>query len=165
LPNRLQRCRCEGTSQAGEGTGSDGAHGPARSGRQYAGVAAALTAALLPKCPFCVAGYAALLGLVGVRPPAFQVWTAGLTVVMAGIALAALAYRCRGSRMRGPLLAGSLGVAALVSGKLYAEQPLLVWAGLLFIVAAYAGSGRGVPAVIDSNLAAGSRRAEERGQQ
>lgn len=140
LSNRLQRCGCRGAKQPGDGGG--GAHGSLGSGRRYAGVAAALAVALVPKCPFCVAGYAALLGVIGVGPASFQAWTTGLTLALGGIVLAGLVYRCRSSRARGPLVAGCLGTAALVGGKLDAEQPLLVWAGVLLIAVGYAASGR-----------------------
>src|SRR5688572_4659798 len=102
----LRRCGCRGTEQPGSGSGDCGARGSLESGSRCAGVAAALAAALLPKCPFCVAGYAALLGVVGVGPGCFEVWTGGLTLLLGGAALAGLAYKYGASRARSPLLTG-----------------------------------------------------------
>lgn len=99
----------------------------------------ALAAACLPKCPACVAVYTGALAPFLGREGLFRA-----SLLLAGVALAALFGRCRTRGTYAPLAAGALATGLLVLEKRWYPSPLLaaVAAGTFVAAALTARGGR-----------------------
>ena len=73
--------------------------------------------ALVPACPACWPLYAGLLGSLGLGAMTDLRFQLPFTLLLLGIALAALAFRARGRRGYGPAGLGGLGAAVILIGK------------------------------------------------
>jgi mercuric ion transport protein len=94
--------------------------------------------ALLPKlfCPLCWPLYAGIVSSIGLG---FLIGTAYLlpiTSAFLALTLAVLGVRANHRRGYGPLLAGTVGSAAVVIGKFYLESNPIMYGGVGFLVVA-----------------------------
>lgn len=76
-----------------------------------------LAAVLLPKCPFCLAAYLSVFGLVGMAPSVYGAWLLPVTSLALAVALAVLAFRAPTRQGYGPLVLGVAAAALLLVGK------------------------------------------------
>lgn len=91
---------------------------------------------LLPKCPLCLAAWFGILGSFGASAWLRAVWGAPLAAGLLSFVIAALALQARVRRVWWPLLAGTLGAAALLTGRYFLNLPILFFVGLALLTLA-----------------------------
>lgn len=96
-------------------------------------VGGSLLLAILPKCPLCVLAYFGVLGVAG-SLSAWGAWLAPLTALSLVLTILALGWRS-GGRI-GPAVLGGGAATAILAGKFLFDRPLVLFAGLLALLAA-----------------------------
>ena len=110
-------------------------------GAGRAGLVAALPASgafLLPigACPACWPAYTAFLGWLGLGFLLSGRYLLPIAAILLGLTLAMLAYRARARRGYGPFFLGIAGAAGAIAGKFVFSIDLILYLGLVLILAA-----------------------------
>ncbi len=87
-------------------------------------------------CPACWPAYAGLLGALGLGALLETRWMLALTVVLLGIALAALAWKAGLRRGWGPFLLGLVAAAVLLTGKFVLDSQATSYSGAGLLILA-----------------------------
>ncbi len=98
-----------------------------------------LLVVLLPKCPLCIAAWAALFGGVGLDLPTYQRWISPVSALLLAASAWMVVRGVRG-KLRIAVLSSVLAAIELIlAGKLWLDSPAITAAGgVLFMFAALA---------------------------
>ena len=95
----------------------------------------AVAVALLPKCPACLPGYAALAGSLGLGLPIESAYLLPLMLLV--LILIVLGYRSRGDNHRGfaPIVLEAFGTSILIAGRFLLSSRLVSFGGAACLIA------------------------------
>lgn len=97
------------------------------------GVLPSLAAAVMPKCPLCLAG---ILSTVGFGAVIESRWLPPLTALFLFIALGTLWFRAYRRHGYKPLFLGVLGALLVFAGKFYFDRASFIYLGAALLVGA-----------------------------
>ncbi|HVT12414.1 MAG TPA: hypothetical protein VHE55_09115 [Fimbriimonadaceae bacterium] len=106
---------------------------------QGAGLLPSILVVLLPKCPLCIAAWAALFGSVGLDLPTYQRWVIPISALLLAASAWIVVRGVRGKRRIAVLSAVLAAIELILAGKLWLDSPAMTAAGsILFVGAALA---------------------------
>ena len=108
--------------------------GPKIFARRNFSLLPALLAAILPKCPLCLASYIGVFGAFGVSPLLYGFWIMPVALLASSATLVLLYLQARKNRQYLPLLPGLPAPLVIFAGKFYFDSDRLIYAGLVLLL-------------------------------
>ncbi len=94
----------------------------------------AIIAALLPKCPLCLAAYLSIFGVFGVSPLQYGVWIVPAMLFFSALTIVLLFWQTRRSGKYLPFFLGLIALLFIYSGKFWLDSSLLIYAGIAVLL-------------------------------
>ena len=131
----------EAISKALKENNSEPGAGSSKKSKKFAGFLAVLPAvivSLLPAgiCPACWPAYAGLLSALGLGILLKEKYLFPLTAIFLLVAVVTLGYSARTSRKYGPFLLGLVASGLVLGGKIFLQESVPVYGGVILLVAA-----------------------------
>lgn len=99
-------------------------------------IASAVVALPVLTCPACWPLYAGLLSALGLGFVNYTPFLLPVTILLLIVSAIPLAWKAQQRRGYKPLLAGLAGIAVILSGKFWIEDPPVYYAGIAILLAA-----------------------------